>query len=300
MLSTVLLAAYGVAMLALFVVAVTTLAWMLDSWRTPEAVGQMPFPVPDEPQLSFSLIVPARHEEAVLADTVARLLEPGPPRLRGRLVVGDDDPGTAAVAHGLAARDTPRARRRRRQRAEEQAEGAEHRRCRTAPARWSGSSTPRTRSRPSCSSTSTRCFRQTGAHVVQGGVQLDELPLQLVVAAQRAWSTSSGSPAGCTSTRASGFIPLGGNTVFVRTDLLRQVGGWDPDCLAEDCELGVRLSSRGGAGRASPYSPDARDPRGDPADPEGPAQAAHPVEPGLPAGAAARASGAGCRPAASG
>ena len=55
MLSTVLMAAYGVAMLALFVIAVTTLAWMLDSWRTPWAVGQMPFPVPDEPQLSFSL-----------------------------------------------------------------------------------------------------------------------------------------------------------------------------------------------------------------------------------------------------
>ncbi len=41
------------------------------------------------------------------------------------------------------------------------------------------------------------------------------------------------------------FIPLGGNTVFVRTELLRAVGGWDPECLAEDCELGVRLSSLG-------------------------------------------------------
>jgi cellulose synthase/poly-beta-1,6-N-acetylglucosamine synthase-like glycosyltransferase len=42
-----------------------------------------------------------------------------------------------------------------------------------------------------------------------------------------------------------GFIPLGGNTVFVRTDLLRANGGWDQDCLAEDCDLGVRLSSQG-------------------------------------------------------
>jgi cellulose synthase/poly-beta-1,6-N-acetylglucosamine synthase-like glycosyltransferase len=42
-----------------------------------------------------------------------------------------------------------------------------------------------------------------------------------------------------------GFIPLGGNTVFVRTDLLRSVDGYDPECLAEDCELGVRLSSLG-------------------------------------------------------
>ncbi|MGZ6793421.1 MAG: glycosyltransferase, partial [Mycobacteriales bacterium] len=41
------------------------------------------------------------------------------------------------------------------------------------------------------------------------------------------------------------FIPLGGNTVFVRTELLRAVDGWDASCLAEDCELGVRLSALG-------------------------------------------------------
>jgi len=72
---TLFLTAYAIAMLALFVIAVTTLAWMIDSWRTPAALGQMPFPEPDEPRLTFSLIVPARHEEAVLADTVQRLLD---------------------------------------------------------------------------------------------------------------------------------------------------------------------------------------------------------------------------------
>ena len=41
------------------------------------------------------------------------------------------------------------------------------------------------------------------------------------------------------------FIPLGGNTVFIRTDLLRDAGGWDAECLAEDCEIGVRLSTQG-------------------------------------------------------
>jgi glycosyltransferase XagB len=33
--------------------------------------------------------------------------------------------------------------------------------------------------------------------------------------------------------------------VFVRTKVLRSVGGWDSNCLAEDCDLGVRLSSQG-------------------------------------------------------
>jgi cellulose synthase/poly-beta-1,6-N-acetylglucosamine synthase-like glycosyltransferase len=42
-----------------------------------------------------------------------------------------------------------------------------------------------------------------------------------------------------------GFIPLGGNTVFIRTAVLRQHGGYDAECLAEDCELGVRLSVAG-------------------------------------------------------
>lgn len=40
-----------------------------------------------------------------------------------------------------------------------------------------------------------------------------------------------------------GFIPLGGNTVFIRTDLLNEVGGWDDSKLTEDAALGVTLSA---------------------------------------------------------
>lgn len=39
-----------------------------------------------------------------------------------------------------------------------------------------------------------------------------------------------------------GMIPLGGNTVFVRHQLLEQLGGWDERCLTEDADLGMRLS----------------------------------------------------------
>lgn len=252
MLSTVLMAAYGVAMLALFVIAVTTLAWMLDSWRTPWAVGQMPFPVPDEPQLSFSLIVPARHEEAVLADTVGRLLRQDHPALQVVLVVGDDDPGTAAVAHGLAARDS---------------------RVLVVVDDSVPKNKPKALNRalPHCTGQVVgvfdaedevalellkhvdACFRQTGAHVVQGGVQLMN------------YRSSWWALRNCLEYffwfasrlhfhARNGFIPLGGNTVFVRTDLLRLVGGWDVDCLAEDCELGIRLSVAG-ARVAVSYSP---------------------------------------------
>jgi cellulose synthase/poly-beta-1,6-N-acetylglucosamine synthase-like glycosyltransferase len=42
-----------------------------------------------------------------------------------------------------------------------------------------------------------------------------------------------------------GMIPLGGNTVFVRRDLLDRVDGWDEGCLTEDADIGVRLSALG-------------------------------------------------------
>jgi cellulose synthase/poly-beta-1,6-N-acetylglucosamine synthase-like glycosyltransferase len=38
-------------------------------------------------------------------------------------------------------------------------------------------------------------------------------------------------------------IPLGGNTVFIKRDLLLELGGWDQNCLTEDADLGIRLSA---------------------------------------------------------
>lgn len=43
----------------------------------------------------------------------------------------------------------------------------------------------------------------------------------------------------------SGIVPLGGNTVFVKRTLLTRLGGWDEDCLTEDADLGIRLSVDG-------------------------------------------------------
>lgn len=49
-------------------------------------------------------------------------------------------------------------------------------------------------------------------------------------------------------------MPLGGNTVFFRRDLLERAGGWDDNCLAEDCEIGIRLGAAG-ARTAVAYAP---------------------------------------------
>jgi cellulose synthase/poly-beta-1,6-N-acetylglucosamine synthase-like glycosyltransferase len=243
---------YGLVTATLFVVAGTTLVWMVDSWRTPDALGQMPFPRPDEPRLSFSLIVPARHEEAVLADTVRRLLEQNHPSLEVLVVVGDDDPGTAAVAHRLAGQD---------------------RRVRVVVDDSPVKNKPKALNRalPFCTGKVVgvfdaedevahellehvdACFRATHAHVVQGGVQLMNYRSSWWSLRNTLeyffWFSSR-----LHFHARSGFVPLGGNTVFVRTDLLRLVGGWDTECLAEDCELGIRLSVAG-ARVAVAYSP---------------------------------------------
>jgi len=87
-------------------------------------------------------------------------------------------------------------------------------------------------------------FNATGADVVQGGVQLMNL--------QTSWWSLRNCLEYYFWFRSrlhfhanARFIPLGGNTVFARASVLREVGGWDSECLAEDCELGVRLSTRG-------------------------------------------------------
>lgn len=44
---------------------------------------------------------------------------------------------------------------------------------------------------------------------------------------------------------ADGFIPLGGTSQHLRTDILTEMGGWDAVNVTEDCELGVRLCRKG-------------------------------------------------------
>lgn len=42
-----------------------------------------------------------------------------------------------------------------------------------------------------------------------------------------------------------GAIPLGGNTVFFARDVVERIGGWDERNLTEDADIGIRLSSSG-------------------------------------------------------
>jgi cellulose synthase/poly-beta-1,6-N-acetylglucosamine synthase-like glycosyltransferase len=97
-------------------------------------------------------------------------------------------------------------------------------------------------------------FTESGADVVQGGVQLMNF--------QSSWWSLRNVLEYYFWFRSrlhfhanSRFIPLGGNTVFVKKTWLDWSEGWDDGCLAEDCELGVRLSSAG-ATVVVAYSPE--------------------------------------------
>ncbi|HEU5098797.1 MAG TPA: glycosyltransferase, partial [Roseiflexaceae bacterium] len=43
-----------------------------------------------------------------------------------------------------------------------------------------------------------------------------------------------------------GMVPLGGNTVFLTRAMLDRSGGWDQECLTEDADIGIRLCANGG------------------------------------------------------
>ncbi len=251
----------GVALLALVSaalsgVALTTLAWMLHAWRTPEHLLATKFGGRSSRRtpLRFSLLVPARHEEEVLGDTLDTLSDLDYDDLEIIAIVGDDDDGTAAVARAAARRHPGRVR-----------VVVDH-------------SVPK--NKPKALNTALRevtgdvvgvfdaeddvhrdllahidaRFDATGADIVQGGVQLMNVHTTW-------WSMRN-----CLEYyfwfrsrlhfhAGQRFIPLGGNTVFMRTEMLREVDGWDPECLAEDCEIGVRLSTRG-ATVAVAYDPE--------------------------------------------
>lgn len=40
-------------------------------------------------------------------------------------------------------------------------------------------------------------------------------------------------------------IPLGGNTVFLKKEWLHKINGWDANCLTEDADIGIKLSTAG-------------------------------------------------------
>lgn len=236
-------------------IALTTLRWMIHGWSTPErALDRVIGDGTTEPIHSFSLIVAARDEAAVLGETLLRLADQTHPRVEIIAVVGADDRPTLEVAEAAA-----RLRPDRIVVVHDTSEVA------SKPASLNSGLA-------ACSGDIVGVFdaeddvapgllvaidgelQRTNAHIIQSGVQLMNLDSRWFATRNvLEYYFHFGSRLHHHANQA--FIPLGGNTVFIRRSVLELVNGWDTDCLAEDCELGIRLSVRG-ARTVAVYQPD--------------------------------------------
>lgn len=232
--------------LALFSIAASTLRLNTYAWWDPKTQqrtfygGLHPAEV-----LSFSLIMPCRDEnEPVMRATLEALLTQSHRSKQIIISVGHDDPDTVAIAYRLAAEHPETVQ------VSVDANAAKNKplQLNTALALCTneivGVFDAESIAAPELLRNIDSCFVTRQADVVQGAVQL--------VNFRDTWYSLRNCLEYFTWFRSRlhahsdrGFIPLGGNTVFIRRSLLEEVGGWDPDCLAEDCDLGVRLSTLG-------------------------------------------------------
>ena len=228
----------------LTLVAAGTLWWMMHAWRMPEVYESIHGPLDDQPQLGFSLIVPCREEsEAVMGETIRRLLSQEHPDFEIIISVGHDDEETIAAARNIAATDD-RVR-----------VAVNHDEHKNKPRQLNSTLLTCTKpivgifdaeslAAPGLLRKVDSTFRDPDTHVVQGAVHLVNLRSRWFSLRNcleyRIWFRSR-----LHGHADNGFVPLGGNTVFFRRELLLEVDGWDGDCLAEDCEIGVRLSVLG-------------------------------------------------------
>jgi glycosyltransferase XagB len=240
----------------LTIIALTTLWWMLHAWRSRDALKSTSFSQSPRPAAHrFTLLVPGRHEQDVMGETLDMLAKQDHPDFEIIAIVGEDDPETDAVVRAAAARHPSLIRVVVDDTAPKNKPKAMNLALQYATGDIVGVFDAEDEVYPRLLSLVDSRFQETDADVVQGGVQLMNFKsswwsLRNVLEYYFWFRSRLHFHAG------SKFIPLGGNTVFVTRSRLEWSNGWDAHCLAEDCELGVRLSADG-AKVVVAYSPEA-------------------------------------------
>ena len=240
---------YTVVVVLLMALAGSTLAWMLFAWRHSHSLADTHWrggrdELSDHSRLSFSLLVPARHEEGVLESTLRRLVAMEHDWFEIIVIVGHDDPGTTAIAHRCAEQYPERIRVVVDYSPEKNKPRALNVGLTAAMGDVIGVFDAEDVVHPRLLAAVERQMVTESTAALQAGVQLMNYWSNWFavrnVLEYYFWFRSR-----LHFQASKGFIPLGGNTVFVRRRLLKHLNGWDSDCLAEDCDLGVRLSARG-------------------------------------------------------
>lgn len=232
--------------LALFAIALSTLYLNTYAWWDPKTQLRTSYSGLQETESqSFSLIMPCRNErEDVMRATLSALLSQSHSRKEVIISVGHDDPETVRTAQLLAS-EFPDLVRVSIDVSETKNKPLQLNRaltmCRNSVV---GVFDAESIAAKALLAHIDSVFATKNADVVQGAVQL--------INYRDTWYSLRNCLEYFTWFRSrlhahsrQGFIPLGGNTVFIKRDLLNEVGGWDGSCLAEDCDLGVRLSTLG-------------------------------------------------------
>jgi cellulose synthase/poly-beta-1,6-N-acetylglucosamine synthase-like glycosyltransferase len=243
------------------VIGATEARWRLYGWREPGADEQIAWPDPvktGDEKLSFDLIVPLRDEASVIGETLRGLLRQTHSRLHIVVSLCDDDKPTidavrAVVRENLLTNRITIV-------TDHYANPTKAQQLNRALEVCMGDVVGVIDAEDDVAEDllvhAEALLTRDGADVVQGGVQLMNLGIGLDkwfqvhnVLEYFFWFTSR-----MAFHASTGFVPLGGNTVFVRRELLARAGGW-PLSITEDCALGVRLTAEFGAKVATAYSP---------------------------------------------
>lgn len=226
------------------------ITWMLYGWSSAERLRAHAPPLPVEltkPKRSFTALLAARHEEAVIDDTIRAIAAMDYPEELCELLVlcKRDDPGTIA-----AARRAIRSSKMRNARVVTFSDGPTNKPAalNRGLAKASGDvvvvfdaeDEPHRALYRIVNTT----MQRSGARIVQCGVQLMDYRSRWFsaynVLEYYVWFNSA-----LHFFKRLGVVPLGGNTVFFHREMLAREGGWDETCLTEDADIGIRLSARG-------------------------------------------------------
>jgi dolichol-phosphate mannosyltransferase len=255
--------ATGIATIVLMAVtfgvaAAVEAGWRLYGRRDPEAIKEMGFPPPTarSGQESFSIIVPAKDEVEVLHETLETLAQQTHQNVQiiATLIEGDD--ATIAEAEVARARYPDRIEILVKKYDKEMKPHQLNAALEICTGDYVGVIDAEDATATQLLVSVEAAFQTTGADVVQGPVQLMTLGMKLRewfmvhnVLEYLFWFSSR-----MMFQARHGFVPLGGNTVFIRRELLAKAGGW-PISLTEDCALGVKLSTQYGANVVAVYDP---------------------------------------------
>jgi glycosyltransferase XagB len=224
---------------------------MLYAWNNSRATDE--FRAPKEyaaPQKSFTVLLPARHEEEVIQDTIQGVLRANYPRelLEVAVILRIDDTGTIEKVQEKIAQLS--------------AQGIDNVRMvifQDYPInkphglnigfRYTKNEVvtifdAEDQIHPDVFNVVNTVMLNEGVNVVQSGVQLMNWDSKwfsaLNVLEYFFWFKSR-----LHYHAKAGIIPLGGNTIFFTRKILERIGGWDEECLTEDADIGIRLSEWG-------------------------------------------------------